>query len=150
MDKNNDSIEKLDEQIRKLKEKNERAVEVKKEEEKTETVEDKKLEDTIIFLGKKKNPYPYYQISDCVVLTSDYEGYPVVFLESMILKRPLITTKVSDYEQIEEKFGVVTSKEVNDIYNAMKNFIQNGFELKEEFNYQKYNEEILQKLEKLF
>lgn len=113
-------------------------------------VENKKLEDTIIFLGKKKNPYPYYKISDCVVLTSDYEGYPVVFLESMILKRPIITTNVSDYEQIEGKYGVVTSKDVNDIYNAIKNFIQNGFELKEEFDYQKYNEEIIQNLEKLF
>lgn len=113
-------------------------------------VQDKKLEDTIIFLGKKKNPYPYYKISDCVVLTSDYEGYPVVFLESMILKTPIITTNVSDYEQIEGKYGVVTKKEVNDTYNAMKNFIQYGFELREQFDYQKYNEEILENLEKLF
>lgn len=115
-----------------------------------EMVTSKKLEETIIFLGKKKNPYPYYKISDCVVLTSDYEGYPVVFLESMILKKPIITTKVSDYEQIEGKYGIVTSKDVNDIYVAMKNFILNGFELKEEFDYQKYNEEIIQNLEKLF
>lgn len=113
-------------------------------------VADKKLEDTIMFLGKKKNPYPYYKISDCVVLTSDYEGYPVVFLESMILKRPIITTNVSDYQQIEGKYGIVTGKEANDIYNSMKSFIQNGFELKEEFDYQKYNEEILQNLEKIF
>ena len=113
-------------------------------------VSSKNLEDTIIFLGKKKNPYPYYKISDCVVLTSEYEGYPVVFLESMILKRPLITTKVSDYEQIEGNYGVVTSKEVNDIYIAMKNFIQNGFEVKKEFDYKKYNEEILKNLEKIF
>ena len=113
-------------------------------------VEEKKLEDCITFLGKKKNPYPYYKASDCVVLTSDYEGYPVVFLESMILKTPIITTNVSDYEQIKEKYGIVTTKEIQDIYNAMKIFIQNGFELKEEFDYKKYNEEILQNLEKIF
>ena len=115
-----------------------------------EMVESKKLENTITFLGKKKNPYPYYKISDCVILTSDYEGYPVVFLESMILKRPLITTNVSDYEQIEGKYGIVTTKEINNIYEAMKSFIRNGFELKEEFDYQKYNEEILQNLENIF
>lgn len=113
-------------------------------------VAEKKLEETIIFLGKKKNPYPYYKISDYVVLTSDYEGYPVVFLESMILKKPIITTNVSDYDQIEGKYGVVTSKDVNEIYKEMKNFIQKGFELKEEFDYQKYNEEIINNLEKLF
>ena len=113
-------------------------------------VENKSLTDTIIFLGKKKNPYPYYKLSNCVVLTSDYEGYPVVFLESMILKKPIITTKVSDFKQIENKFGIVTTKNVKDIYDAMKNFIQNGFEIKAEFDYQKYNEEILKKLEEIF
>lgn len=115
-----------------------------------EMVKNKKLEDTITFLGKKKNPYPYYKISDCVVLTSDYEGYPVVFLESMILKKPIITTNVSDYKTIEGKYGQVTTKEIDSIYKAMKNFIENGFEIKEEFDYKKYNEEIIQKLEKIF
>ena len=113
-------------------------------------VKSKQLEDIIIFLGKKKNPYPYYKISDCVVLTSDYEGYPVVFLESMILKKPIITTNVSDYEQIQGKFGIVTTKEIESIYNAMKSFIKNGFELKEEFDYKKFNEEIIRKLEQIF
>ena len=115
-----------------------------------EMVKDKKLEDTIIFLGKKKNPYPYYKISDCVVLTSDYEGYPVVFLESMILKKPIITTNVSDYEQIKDDYGIVTTKEIRSIYKAMKNFIQEGFEIKKEFDYQKFNEEIINNLEKIF
>lgn len=115
-----------------------------------EMVKSKNLEDKIIFLGKKKNPYPYYKISDCVVLTSDYEGYPVVFIESMILKTPIITTNVSDYEQIQNKYGIVTTKETESIYQAMKNFIQYGFELKTQFDYKKYNEEILQNLEKLF
>ena len=68
----------------------------------------------------------------------------------MILKKPIITTNVSDYEQIEEGYGIVTTKEVSDIYNAMKSFIQKGFELKKEFDYKKYNEEIMNELEKLF
>jgi len=113
-------------------------------------VKNKNLEDTIIFLGQKKNPYPYYKISDCVVLTSDYEGYPVVFLESMILAKPIITTNVSDYEQIDGIYGMVTKKEVNDIYKKMKSFIQNGFEPKEKFDYQKFNEEIIKNLEQIF
>jgi len=113
-------------------------------------VKNKKLEDTIIFLGAKKNPYPYYKISDSVVLTSDYEGYPVVFLESMILKTPIITTNISDYQQVVGNYGIVTTKNVKNIYNAMKSFMQDGFELKEEFNYQKYNKEILEKLDQIF
>lgn len=113
-------------------------------------VKEKQLENNILFLGRKQNPYPYFKISDCVVLTSDYEGYPVVFLESYILKKPIITTKVSDYKEVENKYGYVTEKDTTDIYKKMKLFITNGFEKTEKFNYEKYNTEIIQKIEKLF
>lgn len=112
-------------------------------------VRNNQLENNIIFLGKKQNPYPYFKIADCVVLTSDYEGYPVVFLESFILEKPIITTKVSDYQEVENKYGFVTEKDTKDIYEKMKNFILNGFEIKEKFYYKKYNEEILKKIEDL-
>ena len=113
-------------------------------------VKENHLEQEIIFLGRKQNPYPYFKISDCVILTSDYEGYPVVFIESMILNKPIITTKVSDYEDVEGKYGYTTTKEIEDIYEKMKLFIQNGFEIKETFDAKKYNKEIIEKLEKIF
>lgn len=109
-------------------------------------VNSEKLEDKIFFLGKKQNPYPYYKLSNATILTSDYEGYPVVFFESMILKNPIITTNVSDYNEIEGKYGIVTTKEEKDIYEKMRNFIQNGFELKEDFNYKEYNKKVLEKI----
>ena len=49
-------------------------------------VKENNLEEQIIFLGKKKNPYPYFKISDYIILTSLTEGYPVVFQESMVLR----------------------------------------------------------------
>ncbi len=113
-------------------------------------VKEKQLENNILFLGRKKNPYPYFKISDCVVLTSDYEGYPVVFLESYILEKPIITTKISDYKEVENKHGYVTEKDTTDIYEKMKLFITNGFKITEKFDYEKYNAEIIQKIEKLF
>ena len=113
-------------------------------------VKENTLEDYIIFLGRQQNPYPYFKISDCVLLTSDYEGYPVVFLESMILNKPIITTKVSDFEEIEGKYGYTTTKEIDDIYEKMKLFIEKGFEIKEKFDAEKYNKEVIEKLEKLF
>lgn len=115
-----------------------------------ELVQKEKLEDVIFFLGKKQNPYPYFKIADCVILTSEYEGYPVVFLESFILNRPLITTKVSDYKDVEGKYGYVTSKDVEDIYEKMKLFIEQGFTIKDKFDAGKYNENIIKKLEEIF
>lgn len=115
-----------------------------------EMVKKYNLEEQIIFLGKKSNPYPYFKISDCIILTSDYEGYPVVFLESMILNKPIITTKVSDYEEIEGHYGYTTTKEIEDIYEKMKLFIENGFNIREKFDAEKYNKNVLEKLEKIF
>lgn len=115
-----------------------------------EMVEKNNLQEKVQFLGRKQNPYPYFNISDCVILTSDYEGYPVVFLESFVLNKPIITTKVSDYKEVEGKYGYITEKNTEDIYEKMKLFIEKGFKIKEKFDSKKYNEEIIKKLEKLF
>ena len=113
-------------------------------------IEDKKLENEIILLGRRKNPYPYLKMADCVILTSDYEGYPVVFVESMTLNKPIITTKVSGTESIEkEGYGLITDKNAESIADAMQNFITNGFEIKEKFDSEKYNCKIIEKLEEI-
>lgn len=108
------------------------------------------LDKYVKFVGAKSNPYPYYKIADCMVLTSDYEGFPVVFLESEIFNKPIITTKVSDYQTIENKYGIITEKNEESVYEAMKSFIENGYEIKEKFDIESYNREVLRKLESMF
>ena len=121
-----------------------------KTEEYKQMVKEYGLENKIIFLGKKQNPYPYFKIADSLILTSEYEGFPVVYLEAMLLELPIITTEVSDsLKVVKDKYGIVTKKDVNSIYVAMKQAIQQGIFIKEKFNYKEYNEEIEQKLEKL-
>ena len=109
-----------------------------------EYVKQNNLENNIIFLGKKQNPFPYYKIADAVILSSAFEGYPVVFNEARVLNIPIITTKVSDYEDIDSKYGIVT--EQDDIYLGIKDFMVNGFTIKERFDYKKYNEDVLNKI----
>lgn len=113
-------------------------------------VEENNLQENILFLGKKQNPYPYFKIADCVLLSSEYEGYPVVFLESFTLNKPLITTKVSDYKQVEGKYGYVTEKNTEEIYQKMKLFLKKGFTIQKKFDDKEYNEKIIKKLEELF
>lgn len=103
----------------------------------------------IEFLGAKKNPYPYLKKSDCFILSSDFEGYPVVFIESLILGKPIITTDVSDSKKdIKDKFGIVVEKSEDGIYQGMKQYLDNGFKM-ETFDPEKYNEDILKKLEEI-
>lgn len=111
-------------------------------------VEQNNLSENVIFVGKQANPYPYFKISDCVILTSDYEGYPVTYIEARVLNKPIITTDVSDSKMdIENKFGIVTKKNTRDVYIAMKDFIEKGYEIKEKFNPEFFNNEIIGKIE---
>lgn len=115
-----------------------------------ELVREKQIEDYIIFCGMQKNPYPYFKMADCVLLTSEYEGYPVIYTEAKVLGKPIITTAVSDsLIDIEGRYGIVTDKNVKDIKNAMIDFIKNGYKIKEEFNPEEFNKNIVQKIEKL-
>lgn len=103
----------------------------------------------IKFLGTKKNPYPYLKMADVLLMSSDFEGYPVVFIESEILEKPIITTNVSDsMKDIQNKFGIVVEKSENGVYLGMKEFLEKGFNTKK-FNAEKFNQDILKKVEEL-
>ena len=108
-----------------------------------EKVKKNGLEKEIIFLGNKKNPYPYFKIADSFIMTSEYEGFPVTYLEAMILELPIITTDVSDSEEIiAGKYGIIVEKNVELIYNMMKMAIKKGIKPNEKFNGKEYNKKI--------
>lgn len=103
----------------------------------------------IDFLGAKKNPYPYLKNSDCLLLSSQFEGYPVVFVESYILNKPIVTTDVSDAKiDVENKHGIVCENSEKGVYEGMKKFLEEGFET-EKFDPENYNKEIVKKIEEL-
>ena len=72
-----------------------------------------KLNKRITFYGKKENPYPYLRQADYLILTSDYEGFPVTYLEAIVLNKGIITTvDVSDDQiNIGKDFAYIVSKE---------------------------------------
>ena len=62
-------------------------------------------------VGESSNPYKYLSRADCLVLSSDYEGFPVVYYEALILGKDIITTvpvsdeliQISDYASVTDK-----------------------------------------------
>ena len=49
------------------------------------------LQELIIFKGNVKNPFPYYKNALFTISTSEYEGMPMVLLESLACKTPIIS-----------------------------------------------------------
>ena len=105
----------------------------------------------IHLLGKKQNPYKYLKNSSCLLLSSIREGYPVVFVESLVLNIPIVTTNVSDAKKdIKNKYGIVVSNNDEAIYDGMKKFINEGFKIKYNFDYIQYNQKIYYETIKIY
>lgn len=83
-----------------------------------------KLENNVTMAGNVSNPIDYINSSNISVLASLSEGGapPLTVLESGIVKKPLIYTKVGDLECIlDENSGYqIKQRNIEDIYKAMK------------------------------
>ena len=105
----------------------------------------------IHLLGKTKNPYKYLRKSSALLLSSVREGYPVVFIESMILNKPIITTDVSDAkEDVDGIYGIVVDNTDEAIYDGMKKFIKEGYQIKTKFNYLEFNKKIENMIDEIY
>lgn len=95
-------------------------------------VETLKVSNFVEFVGEKVNPYPYIEKSDLFVLTSAYEGYPMVVGESIILGTPVLSTCYSAaHEQIVNNInGIITGMELEDLYLALKDVLENPYKLR--------------------
>ena len=56
-------------------------------------IEEFGLSDKVLLLGVKENIVEYYNIADCFVLSSVWEGFPMVILEAMAMRLPVVTTE---------------------------------------------------------
>lgn len=82
--------------------------------------------DVTEFLGNKNNPYPFVKNSDIFVLTSDYEGYPMVVCEAMILGVPVVTTPFRAAAEIIDDGvnGIVTTVSPADIAKRLSELMR--------------------------
>lgn len=59
-----------------------------------ESINKYNVEENIILLGAKNNPYPYLKYADLFVLTSNYESYPTVINEALVLGTPILASDI--------------------------------------------------------
>ena len=93
------------------------------EEEKIKSlIKEKKVEDVVELKGLVLNPYPYIKQADCVVMSSDFEGYSIAVKEALFLGKAMISTDVSGVREIfcDNKYGIVTEKSTDDLCEKME------------------------------
>lgn len=84
------------------------------------------MEDTVIILGKKNNPYPYIKACDIYLQPSRYEGKAVTVHEALILNKPIIITDYpTAHSQLTDGFdGVIVPMDVEGSAEGIVKVIQ--------------------------
>ncbi len=81
---------------------------------------DDNVEDVIIFIGARLNPYPYIKKSSIIVQTSRYEGKSMVLDEAKILGKPIVVTNYDTVrDQINDKEGIIVGMSPVEIANGI-------------------------------
>lgn len=87
-------------------------------------IDDVDLDQSIKYLGVKKNIIDYLENSDCLILPSYREGLSNVLLEAMSMKLPVLASNVPGCKDliINNNGFLFEPKSVESIYNALKKF----------------------------
>ena len=86
------------------------------------------MEDRVILLGKKENPYPYFKKCDFYVQPSRYEGNAVTVNEALILgKKVAIADYPTAHSQIDDGVnGVIVPQDNEGCAEGLMNFIRDS------------------------
>lgn len=105
------------------------------------------LTESVKLVGHIKNPYQIMSISDAFVLSSDYEGQPMVLLEALVLGVPVITTSFGSVKgALPKDVGRIVPPTVQDLAAGMCAQIE-SFEEKVDFDVSRYNQRAVAEFE---
>jgi glycosyltransferase involved in cell wall biosynthesis len=83
----------------------------------------RRLGDSVTVAGQRSNPFAILKRSDCFVLSSNYEGQPMVLLEAAVLGVPSISVAFGSVASVLPAGAItITPQTVDDLAEAMKNF----------------------------
>jgi len=99
--------------------------------------------DAVIFTGHQANPHAIMAACDCFVLSSDYEGQPMVLLEAMMVGLPIVTVAFGAVaDAVPEGAALVVTQDVDGLVEGMNAFIE-GRVAARPFDAEAYNREAL-------
>lgn len=116
-------------------------------------IKKRKLEVSFILLGRRENVYPILKQADLFVLSSYYEGFGVVLLESLSCGVPILVPKISGAYDVAkyiapENSAKIVENSISELYGGVINYIN---EPKKVFKFclSEYNKKIINEIERL-
>ncbi|WP_162308085.1 glycosyltransferase [Segeticoccus rhizosphaerae] len=98
----------------------------------------------VILAGHQNNPFAILAESDCFVLSSDYEGQPMVILEALVLGLPVVSTDFASVGgALPENVGLVVDRSVEALAGGMRRALA-GEVPKRAFDATAYNQEAVE------
>lgn len=95
-------------------------------------IEEAGMQDHVIMLGKKDNPYPYIKACDLYVQPSRYEGKSVTVREAQMLGKPVVITKYpTSSSQLEDGVdGIIVSMDNGGCAKGIEELLKDFAKLK--------------------
>lgn len=117
------------------------------EEELAELVLNLGMEGAVTLAGQVDNPFAIMAEADCFVLSSDYEGQPMVILEARTLKLPVITTEFSSVgDSVPPDAGLVVPKTIKGLAAGLEKFLAGGVP-SSALDYEEYNRRAMEQFD---
>ncbi|AUQ68769.1 glycosyltransferase [Phaeobacter inhibens] len=102
------------------------------------------VEDLVIFAGHVSNPFPVIARGSCFLLSSDYEGQPMVLLEALTLGKPVIATDIPGARSVlGDAHGHLVPPSAEGVATGMRHFMS-GKIVATDFDAEKYCDMALQ------
>jgi CDP-glycerol glycerophosphotransferase (TagB/SpsB family)/glycosyltransferase involved in cell wall biosynthesis len=105
------------------------------------------LNDSLWFTGHQPNPHAIMARSNCFVLSSNYEGQPMVLLEAMVLGLPVVTVDFgSARDALPQGAALIVGATDADLAAAMMRFLDQGID-RVRFDAAQYNKGALEQFD---
>ncbi|SMY02445.1 CDP-glycerol glycerophosphotransferase, TagB/SpsB family [Brevibacterium linens ATCC 9172] len=96
------------------------------------------------FTGRLRNPYSVMSACDCFVMSSDYEGQPIVILEARVLGLPIVTTRFGSVESaMEASGGLIVDRDEEELAEGLRTFLRGDISARA-FDGDDYNRSVME------
>lgn len=114
-------------------------------------VENSVAKENIVIIQSMSNPFPILAKSNVFVLSSHYEGLPMVIMEALILNKPVISTAITGPKEfLEQGYGYLVEDSIEGLYLGMEEYRKTHLNELAKFDYIEFNKKALIEFNNLF